>query len=127
LSYELALDAAVTSAALLLGVSDGDIRRLPNYPHLEAACAAPFASFGGEDAYPSLEDKAAVLCEHIARNHPLPDANKRTAFLATYIFLEASGLRFGDQNDADITMVERIAAGEAEHEEIVAWLKARTL
>jgi death on curing protein len=127
LSYELALDGAVASAALTLGISEDDIRRLPNYPLLESACAAPFARFGGQDAYPSLEDKAAVLCERIARNHPLPDANKRTAFPATYVFLEASGLRFSDQSDVDVTMVERIAAGEADHEEIVAWLKARTL
>ncbi len=42
------------------------------------------------------------------------------------MFLEISGLRFGDQNDADITMVEKIAAGEANHDEIVSWIKART-
>lgn len=112
---------------MVLNVDEETIARLPNYGLLESACASPFASFGGIDAYPTVEEKAAVLCEHIARNHPLPDGNKRTAFLTTYVFLEASGLSFGDQSDADVTMVERIAAGEADHLEILTWVRARTV
>jgi hypothetical protein len=38
------------------------------------------------ERYPTLLEKAAVLLE---RNHPLPDGNKRTAFIVTGLFLEA--------------------------------------
>jgi death on curing protein len=39
----------------------------------ESALHALFASFGGLEAYPTLMEQAAVLLEHLARNHPLPD------------------------------------------------------
>jgi death-on-curing protein len=49
----------------------------------DSALAAPRAGFGGIDAYPDFETTAAVLCWHLVKNHPLPDGNKRCAFLAT--------------------------------------------
>ncbi len=78
-------------AGVVLGLSSEQLRRLPNLHLAESALAAPFAGFGDEDAYPTLELKAAVLLERLARNHPLPDGNKRTAFLLTLLFLERNG------------------------------------
>ena len=49
----------------------------------ESAVHAPMASFGGEDFYPDMVDKAAVLCWRLARNHPLPDGNKRAAWVVS--------------------------------------------
>lgn len=46
---------------------------------LDSALRAPQAGFGDEDFYPTIEQKAAVLAVRIARNHPLPDGNKRLA------------------------------------------------
>ena len=54
----------------------------------ESALAAPFAGYGGSDLFPTLTQKAGVLCSRLAQNHPLPDGNKRTAFLAASEFLE---------------------------------------
>jgi death-on-curing protein len=65
--------------------------------------------------------------EHLARNHPLPDGNKRSAFLVLERFLAANGSPIAEADpDADVPMVERIAAGEATHEGIIAWLERRT-
>jgi len=55
----------------------------------ESALAAPQAGFGGVEAYAEFETQAAVLCWHLVKNHPLPDGNKRCAFLATVEFLSA--------------------------------------
>ena len=41
-----------------------------------SALAAPQAGFGGVEAYPDFATKAAVLCWHLVKNHPLPDGNK---------------------------------------------------
>jgi len=42
-------------------------------------------------------------------------------------FLDANGLTWGAQDaEVDAGMVERIAAGEVEHEEVVRWVRART-
>jgi len=54
----------------------------------ESALAAPQAGFGGVEAYPDFETKVAVLCWHLVKNHPLPDGNKRCAFLATVEVVE---------------------------------------
>jgi prophage maintenance system killer protein len=58
----------------------------------ESALRAPFASFGGVEAYPTLTERAAVLLQHLAKNHPLPDANMRAAFLLTARLLDANCL-----------------------------------
>jgi death-on-curing protein len=57
----------------------------------ESAAHAPRASFGGVEFYPELPIQAAVLCAHLAKNHPFPDGNKRVAFLAMIEFVERNG------------------------------------
>jgi hypothetical protein len=57
----------------------------PSITLAESALHTPFASFSGTEAYPTLVEQAAVLLEHLANNHPLPDA-KRAAFLLTARF-----------------------------------------
>ena len=106
-------------AAELLGTSAEQIARLPRI--------APRAGFGDQDAYPDLIEKAAVLVEHLARNHPLPDGNKRAAFLSVWLFMEQNDRPFvGGAPDTDVPMVEKIAAGEATPNEIIGWLEKRT-
>ena len=40
---------------------------------LDSALNAPFQTFGGEDVYPSLQQKAARLCFGLVKNHPFID------------------------------------------------------
>lgn len=115
-------------AAELLGTTPEQVARFPRIALADSALATPQAGFGDQDAYPTLIEKAAVLVEHLARNHPLPDGNKRAAFLSVWLFLEANGRPFtGEDVDVDVPMVERIAAGEATPNEIIAWLEQRTI
>jgi death on curing protein len=39
-------------------------------------------TFGGEDLYPTLHDKAVAMGLALASDHPFIDANKRTAYVA---------------------------------------------
>src|SRR3954453_11945952 len=80
-------------AAVALETDPARLCRLPRLDLAESALHAPFASFGGEPAYPELIDQAAVLIAHLAQNHPFPDGNKRAAFLLTARFLDANGRR----------------------------------
>lgn len=66
---------------------------------LESAVARPRASVFGEDAYPSLWEKAAALLHSLAANHALVDANKRTAWTATLLFLELNGVDTGQDHE----------------------------
>jgi death-on-curing protein len=114
-------------AADLLGTTPEQVARLPRITLADSALSAPRAGFGGQDAYPTLIEKAAVLVEHLARNHPLPDGNKRAAFLSVWLFLEANGQPFtGEDTERDAPMVEQIAAGEATPNGIIEWLEKRT-
>ncbi|REK74176.1 type II toxin-antitoxin system death-on-curing family toxin [Paenibacillus paeoniae] len=61
---------------------------------LESAVHRPQSSVFGEDAYPTIFEKAAALFESLGQNHPFHNANKRTAFTALVIFLRYNGLHF---------------------------------
>lgn len=50
---------------------------------LQSAVFRPQTSAFGEDAYPTIHEKAAALLHSLARNHPFIDGNKRTAWAAT--------------------------------------------
>jgi death-on-curing protein len=121
------LDDFVAAAAIILDTPEEAIRRLPRLHLVESALAAPFAGFGETEAYPDLVDKAAVLIDRIARNHPLPDGNKRAALAITILFLERNGRRWGEPDtDRDAAMVEQIAAGALEFDRVRAWISDRS-
>ena len=57
----------------------------------DSALHAPAAGFGDTDFYPLFVDKAAVLIVRLARNDPLPDGNKRAAWVSLRLFVELNG------------------------------------
>jgi death-on-curing protein len=58
---------------------------------VESALARPRTTVFGQDAYPTLELKAAALLQWLATNHPLVDGNERLAFACTSVFLTMNG------------------------------------
>ena len=58
------------------GVEAAGLAKASRIELADSALHAPAASFGGEEFYPGLIDKAAVLTCRLAWNHPLPDGNK---------------------------------------------------
>jgi death on curing protein len=90
----------------------------------ESALHAPAAIFAGIEFYPDLVTKARVLVTHLAKNHPLPDGNKRAAFLAMIEFLARNGQRFVAENvDTAIDMMVRIAASKVDAAEVEDWIR----
>ncbi|TCP31564.1 death-on-curing protein [Scopulibacillus darangshiensis] len=57
---------------------------------LDSALNRPKQSAFGNDAYPSIFEKAAALFESIANNHAFHNANKRTALASLIIFLKTN-------------------------------------
>lgn len=90
---------------------------------LESAAARPRTSLFGEDAYPSIEGKAAALLHSLARNHPLVDGNKRLAWLATMVFLDINGYRVGVDHDGAFDLVMAAAQGEIDAPQIALRLQ----
>ncbi len=89
---------------------------------LEAAAARPSASAFGEDAYPTLAEKAAALFHSIARNHPFVDGNKRTATVAAIFMLEVNGQRVVWPPEEALTVVLSVAEGQRDMISLAAWL-----
>jgi death on curing protein len=93
----------------------------------ESALHAPAATFAGVEFYPDLVTKAAVLVVRLAKNHPLPDGNKRAAYLALLEFLARNGRRFRAADvDATIDMMVKIAGSEVEQAEVEDWIRRQT-
>ena len=90
----------------------------------ESPLHAPAATFAGVEFYPDLVAKARVPVMHLAKNHPLPDGNKRAAYLAMIEFLARNGQRFVAENvDTAIDMMVRIAASKADAAEVEDWIR----
>jgi death-on-curing protein len=92
---------------------------------LDSALHAPQAGFGDEDFYPSLEQKAAVLAVRIARNHPLPDGNKRLGWQSRTVFLALNGKTLATTADDAVAFMLGIAAREIDEDAAEAWIRER--
>ena len=73
-----------------------------------SSIASIFQTIGGNDVYPSIEEKAANLLYFITKNHSFTDGNKRIAAFLFLYFLERNGILFdqnGNKRIADNTLV----------------------
>jgi death on curing protein len=122
------MDALTAGDFLLIAeaVLDIDAQRLSYVVDLgtaESALAAPFAGFGDTEFYPDPATKAAILCSRIVRNHPLPDGNKRVAYLAMREFLARNGINWSRPGVEETTdMIERLAARDISEEAFAEWV-----
>lgn len=114
-------------AAELLDEPPERLAELHGFERAETALAATRVCAGEGEPRLSLTDTGALLIDRLARAHPLPDANRRAAFISLWLFMAANGRPFvGANTETDVPMVERCAAGEATITEIAQWLERRT-
>lgn len=67
-----------------------------------------YQTFGGEDLYPSVEEKAAILLYLVTKNHSFSDGNKRIAATLFLWFMDNNGILYtpdGSKRIADNTLV----------------------
>ncbi|MEB0000732.1 type II toxin-antitoxin system death-on-curing family toxin [Cryobacterium sp. RTS3] len=89
---------------------------------LFSALARPSAGMFGEDAYATLELKAAALMSSLAQNHPLFDGNKRLSWILTLAFLRLNGFRVVMSTDDAFQLVIAVAQSELDLDAIAATL-----
>lgn len=89
---------------------------------LESAIAAPFQSFAGEDAFPSIYQKAARLGYGLIKNHPFVDGNKRIGTHVMLVFLAINAIAL-DYTQAELAnIILDVAAGQKQYEDLLQWL-----
>ena len=119
LSDYLAIAAEVTGLDLPILI------RVTRLSLADSALHAPAAGFGDTDLYPDFVDKAAVLLVRLAKNHPLPDGNKRAAWVSMRMFVALNLWRWMVQPGVDNAerTVLAIAAGDMNEADVAAWLR----
>lgn len=71
-----------------------DVFANPKDDSFESSVNQIYQTFGGNDCYPTLEEKAAMLLYLITKNHSFSDGNKRIAASCFLYFLEKNGILY---------------------------------
>jgi death on curing protein len=116
----IAIAAAVTSLDV------DTIMKVAELGLADSALHAPAAGFGDTDFYPDFVDKAAVLLVRLAKNHPLPDGNKRAAWVALRLFVDHNGWRWDPKPTVDEAeaAVLAVAGGDWDEQATARWLRS---
>ena len=90
---------------------------------LDSAIHAPLQSFGGEELYPTLLEKAARLWYGLIKNHPFIDGNKRIGTHAMLIFLDINHETILYEDEDLINAALSVADGTMSYERLLQWLR----
>lgn len=80
---------------------------------LEGIFYSVFQTVFGEDAYPTIEEKAAHLLYFIVKNHPFNDGNKRSGAFCFIWFLQKSSYLFQDKVSPETLTVLTLLIAES--------------
>ena len=90
---------------------------------LNSALQSAFLTFGGEDLYPTVEEKGARLGFNLISNHAFVDGNKRIGIYIMLVFLEINGVRIHPSVDEVARVGLAVAAGEMDYEALLEWIR----
>ncbi|MEQ1746270.1 MAG: type II toxin-antitoxin system death-on-curing family toxin [Saprospiraceae bacterium] len=108
-------------------VDSGGGSGLRNEAGIESAIAAPQTVYFGQEQYPTIADKAAVLCFELVTQHPFIDGNKRVGHSAMANFLYMNGYTIDETDDEQESIILRVAAGEMTKEAFTEWVTAKII
>lgn len=84
-----------------------------------------YQTFGGEELYPSIEEKAAMLLYLVIKNHSFSDGNKRIAAFLFLWFLEKNGILYKSDgskligNNTLVALTLMIAESRTEEKDVI--------
>jgi len=105
----------------------GGSPELADLGRLEAALAAPRQTMFGEELYPDVFSKAAILFYLLIKNHPFVDGNKRTAFLALMRFLNINGYTLDATSDELYQFTVDVASSVLGKEKTEIWIRDKAI
>lgn len=84
-------------------------------------------TFGSQELYPTLVEKASILGFSLIKNHPFIDGNKRTGHAAMEIFLVLNDYEIDASVDEQEQIILQVASGELERDDFTAWLRTHVV
>ena len=94
---------------------------------LESALENAFSGFGGQEFYPSKEEKGARLGYTLISNHAFVDGNKRIGMYVMLPFLEVNGIRLDCTNNEIVEVGLAVASGAMDYDELLKWVRSHRL
>jgi len=89
---------------------------------LDSALESAFQTFGGEELYPTKEEKGARLGYSLISNHAFVDGNKRIGMYVLLTFLEINGVRIHPTVDDVARVGLAVASGKIQYEDLLQWI-----
>lgn len=90
---------------------------------LESALETAFSGFGGQEFYPTKEEKGARLGYSLISNHAFVDGNKRIGVYVMLTFLEVNGIRLDCTNEDVVKIGLGVADGSMDYEALLDWVR----
>jgi death-on-curing protein len=100
------------------GGSDG----LRDSALLDSALEAAYATFDGNELFPSKEEKAARLGVGLISNHAFVDGNKRIGMYVLLSFLELNGIYIEATDEEVVEVGLAVARGDMKYQELLEWI-----
>lgn len=89
---------------------------------LDSAIESAYATFDGNDLYPSKEEKAAKIGFSLISNHAFVDGNKRIGMYVMLTFLEVNGINLNLSDQDIIDMGMGLAKSEVNYDSLLNWI-----
>ncbi len=90
---------------------------------LESAVLQPMQSFGDQDLYPTLFDKAAAYAFFISENQPFLDGNKRTAISTAAVFLDLNGYGLKSASGTVYEVMMDVSNKRMDKDQLAHWFR----
>ena len=107
----------------LLIQETGGADHIRDFALLDSALEGAFATFGGEELYPSKEEKGARLGFSLICNHAFVDGNKRIGMYVMMTFLEVNGIHMECTNEEVVEAGLSVASGTMDYDALLQWVR----
>lgn len=106
----------------ILAAETGGPVAMKNESSLAEALEGKFKTVGGQELYPTVEEKAAILGYSLIIKHPFFDGNMRLGMLAMLTLLEVNGIKIACTDEDIIKAGRSVAAGRMDYRQLLHWV-----
>ena len=104
----------------------GGLAAINDEKMLESILAKPLVTFEGDELYPDLFTKAAVLMYAFIHSRPFIDGNKRAALLCTMFLFRSNGYQVTASQESLYELIVGTETGKLQVDHLVRWFRKNT-
>jgi death-on-curing protein len=120
MNYLTVRDIVKINAKLITKTSKGEMIGVRDAATLDRTVEQAKQIVFGEELYPSIYDKAAILSINLAKRHPFQNANKRTALVAMMTFFMMNGYKTTFSREETVSLLLTITTSSVEFDQLKA-------